>query len=61
MRKELSLFFFYLPEPLTLDSTIFVTELAEKEVVDWSAGIRDAAAILASVATIILILNQVNQ
>jgi hypothetical protein len=61
MRKELSLFFFYLPEPLALDSTTFVPELAEKEVIDWSGGIRDAAAILASVATIILILNQVNQ
>jgi polysaccharide export outer membrane protein len=59
MKEKSFLFFPYLPEPLTPGSTIFVPELAEKKVVDWSGGIRDAAAILASVATVILILNQV--
>jgi hypothetical protein len=34
--------------------------VAEKEVIDWSGGIRDAAAILAGVAMIYLIMNQSN-
>jgi hypothetical protein len=34
-------------------------KLAEKEVIDWSGNIRDAAAILASVAPLIFIINQV--
>jgi hypothetical protein len=60
MKKELSLFFFYLFGPLAQGSTTFIPEVAEKEVIDWSGGIRDAAAILAGVAMIYLIMNQSN-
>jgi hypothetical protein len=59
MSKKLSLCYFYLYGPLAQGISSFVPELAEKEVIDWSGNIRDAAAILASVAPLIFIINQV--
>ncbi len=49
------LFWKYLPEEITAGSTIYVPVLAEKKEIDWSGAIRDAAAVLSSVATTILI------
>ena len=49
------LFWKYLPEQITAGSTIYVPVLAEKKEIDWSGAIRDAAAVLSSVATTILI------
>ncbi len=45
----------YLSDDITAGSTIYVPLLAERESIDWSGAIRDAAAILSSVATTILI------
>ena len=49
------LFWKYLPEEITAGSTIYVPVLAEKKEIDWSGAIRDAAAIMSSIATTILI------
>ncbi len=49
------LFWKYLPEKITAGSTIYVPVLAEKKEIDWSGAIRDAAAIMSSIATTILI------
>ncbi|WP_456443573.1 SLBB domain-containing protein [Caldithrix abyssi] len=49
------LFWKYLPEKITAGSTIYVPVLAEKREIDWSGAVRDAAAILSSVATTLLI------
>jgi len=49
------LFWKYLPEDITAGSTIYVPVLAEKKEIDWSGAIRDAAAIMSSIATTILI------
>ncbi len=49
------LFWKNLPEEITAGSTIYVPVLAEKREIDWSGAIRDAAAVLSSVATTILI------
>ena len=49
------LFWKYLPEDITAGSTIYVPVLTEKKEIDWSGAIRDAAAILSSMATVILI------
>jgi len=48
----------YLPGDITAGSTIYVPILEDEDKIDWSGGIRDAAAILSSVATVILIINQ---
>lgn len=48
----------YLSDDITAGSTIYVPLLAEKKSIDWSGAIRDAAAILASVATTILIVDR---
>ena len=55
MQPKRFLFWKYLPEEITAGSTIFVPVLAEKKEIDWSGAIRDAAAVLSSVATTILI------
>lgn len=52
------LFWKYLPDDITAGSSIYVPVLDEDEKIDWSGAIRDAAAILSSVATLILIMNQ---
>ncbi|MGD9900502.1 MAG: SLBB domain-containing protein [Calditrichaceae bacterium] len=49
----------YWPKDITAGSTIYVPTFAEKPRTDWSGAIRDAAAILSSVATTILIIDQV--
>lgn len=49
------LFWKYLPQKITAGSTIIVPVLAEKKEIDWSGAIRDAAAIMSSIATTILI------
>ncbi len=53
------LFWNYLPEGITAGSTIRIPVLAEREKIDWSGAIRDAAAILSSVATTILIIDRI--
>jgi protein involved in polysaccharide export with SLBB domain len=52
------LFWKYLPGDITAGSTIFIPILVDEDKIDWSGAIRDAAAILSSVATVILIVNQ---
>ena len=48
----------YLSDEITAGTTIYVPILVERESIDWSGAIRDAAAILASVATTILIVDR---
>lgn len=61
IKEKSFLFFPYLPEDISPGSTIYIPTLATKEVTDWSGAIRDAAAILGSVASVILIINQINR
>ncbi len=53
------LFWRYISEEITAGSVIYVPVFAEKKEIDWSGAIRDAAAILSSVATVILIVDRV--
>ena len=53
------LFWRYISEEITAGSTIYVPVFEEKKEIDWSGAIRDAAAILSSVATVILIVDRV--
>ncbi|MBD3225716.1 MAG: hypothetical protein GF313_13390 [Caldithrix sp.] len=59
-QKNQFLFWDYLPEDITAGSTIVVPVLQEREGIDWSGAIRDAAAILSSVATTILIVDRLD-
>ncbi len=59
IRPKKILFWRHLPQEITPGSTIIVPALTEVKKTDWSGAIRDAAAILSSVATTILIINQV--
>ena len=61
VQQKRFLFWKYLPEDITAGSTIFVPVLTEKKEIDWSGAIRDAAAILSSVATTILIIDRLKQ
>ena len=61
MQQKRFLFWKYLPEDITAGSTIYVPILTEKKGIDWSGAIRDAAAILSSVATTILIVDRLKQ
>ncbi|MEJ2545065.1 MAG: SLBB domain-containing protein [Calditrichaceae bacterium] len=56
--KKRFLFWSYLSNDITAGTTIYVPVLTAKEGVDWSGAIRDAAAILSSVATTILIIDR---
>ena len=49
----------YLSDNITAGSTIYVPVFTENQDIDWSGAIRDAAAILSSVATVILIVDRV--
>ncbi len=53
------LFWKYLSDNITAGSTIYVPVFTENQDIDWSGAIRDAAAILSSVATVILIVDRV--
>jgi len=53
------LFWKYLSGDITAGSTIYVPVFEERQAIDWSGAIRDAAAILSSVATLILIVDRV--
>ncbi len=53
------LFWKYLSDDITAGSTIYVPVFTENQDIDWSGAIRDAAAILSSVATVILIVDRV--
>ncbi len=55
VQRKRFLFWKYLSEDITAGTTIYVPVLSQKDEIDWSGTIRDAAAILASVATVILI------
>jgi polysaccharide export outer membrane protein len=55
------LFWKYLPEDITAGSTIIIPTLDQKQKTDWSGAIRDAAAILSSVAVTLLILDRVQK
>ena len=58
LRKRF-LFWKYLSHDITAGTTIYIPVLTEKESIDWSGAIRDAAAILSSVATTILIIDRI--
>ena len=58
LRKQF-LFWKYLSHDITAGTTIYIPVLTEKESIDWSGAIRDAAAILSSVATTILIIDRI--
>ncbi len=58
-KQKRFLFWKYWPKDITAGSTIYIPTFAEKPRTDWSGAIRDAAAILSSVATTILIIDQV--
>ncbi len=60
-QRKRFLFWKYLPEDITAGSSIYVPVLLEKEKIDWSGAVRDAAAILSGVATTILIIDRINQ
>ncbi len=53
------LFWKYLSGDITAGSTIYVPVFEERQSIDWSGAIRDAAAILSSMATVILIVDRV--
>ena len=53
------LFWKYLSDDITAGSTIYVPVFTENQDIDWTGAIRDAAAILSSVATVILIVDRV--
>jgi len=55
VQQKRFLFWKYLPEDITAGSTIYVPVLREKKEIDWSGAVRDAAAIMSSIATTILI------
>ncbi len=59
VQRKRFLFWEYLSEDITAGTTIYVPVLSEKDVIDWSGAVRDAAAILASVATVILIYDRI--
>ncbi|MBN2423834.1 MAG: SLBB domain-containing protein [Calditrichaceae bacterium] len=61
VQRQRFLFWKYLSDDITAGSTIYVPVLKEKDKTDWSGAIRDAAAILASIATVILIYDQVGK
>lgn len=61
IREKSFLFIPYLPEEILPGSTIYVPTLAATDKTDWPGAIRDGAAILSSIATVILIMNQVNK
>jgi len=50
-----------LSEDINPGSTIYVPVLQKKESIDWSATFRDTAAILGSIAALILIVNQIGK
>ncbi|MEJ2054101.1 MAG: SLBB domain-containing protein [Calditrichaceae bacterium] len=56
--KKRFLFWNYMSNEITAGTTIYVPVLTQKESIDWSGAIRDAAAILSSVATTILIIDR---
>ena len=56
--KKRFIFWSYLSDEINAGSTIYVPVLSEKKSIDWSGAIRDAAAILSSVATTILIIDR---
>lgn len=58
IKEKSFLFFSYFSEDISPGSTIYIPTLATKDVTDWSGAIRDATAILSSVAMIYLIINQ---
>jgi protein involved in polysaccharide export with SLBB domain len=60
-QRKRFLFWKYLPEDITAGSSIYVPVLLEKEKIDWSGAVRDAAAILSGVATTILIIDRISQ
>ncbi len=55
------LFWEYLPDDITAGSTIIIPILDQKHKTDWSGAIRDAAAILSSVAVTLLIIDRVQR
>jgi polysaccharide export outer membrane protein len=56
--KKRFLIWSYLSNEITAGTTIYVPVLTERERIDWSGAVRDAAAILSSVATTILIIDR---
>jgi protein involved in polysaccharide export with SLBB domain len=55
------LFWKYLSEDINPGTTIYVPTLQNKAGIDWSATFRDTAAILGSIAALILIVDQVSR
>ena len=58
VQRRRFLFWKYLSEDITAGTTIYVPVLSEKDEIDWSGTIRDVAAILSSVAMVILIVDR---
>jgi len=61
LQQKRFLFWKYLSGDITAGTTIYVPVLTGKNEIDWSGSIRDAAAILSSVATTILIIDRLRQ
>ncbi len=59
IQEKRFLFWKYLPQDITAGSTILVPVMKERKTIDWSGAVRDAAAILSSVATTILIIDRI--
>jgi protein involved in polysaccharide export with SLBB domain len=61
IRESSFLFYSYLGSDITAGSTIYVPKELPADKINWPATIRDVASILGSVATTILIINNINK